>query len=321
MHRLALALILVLAMVTSVPVFACADSHDVTNTATATGGAGGNATISLVPDITVNQGGDMSHYNGNTVSVPVLSPSSSASSSVGNVSTSIISIEPNNIHSSTVPITVGDVLSPSATGGNANVTNNNENKIERGAVQNDNTNKQKQQQGQLQGQQQQQGQLQGQGQKQEINNGQTISPTQSVVIDTPRPLLGLPSPNANVIPQLSFGEVKMVPPFITDARLLPWNGEIIIAVVSQKTTKVGKVIKTSINLVNEAARKEDLTKCRIIMLAHPSTKMWSTGGSLSAGGANTVGTGGMSGAGGILPTFGRMTADTIIDLLVVRVVK
>jgi len=177
---------------------------------------------------------------------------------------------------------------------------------------------------QNQDQRQLQLQLQNQWQWQDLqnNNNQTIAPSQSVVIEAPeRPLLQTPIVIPNLIPQLSFGEVEVVSPIITDARLREWKGEIIISIVDQEKTTVGKMIKKTVELVNDAGRKEDLTKCRIICLSHPSTKMWSTGGSMTVGGSNTVGTGGMSGAGGLFPSYGRMTADTVIDIVIVRVVN
>jgi hypothetical protein len=177
-----------------------------------------------------------------------------------------------------------------------------------------------QQQQQQQGQKQFQDQGQGQGQNQ--NNDQVIAPSQNVVIEvSPRPLLNPPVLIPNIIPQLSFGEVKMVPPILTDARLKAYNGEMILGIMGQKRTTCGKAIRRTIDLVTDVNQKEDLRKCRIIFLSHPSTKMWSTGGNLSIGGANTVGTGGMSGGTGLFPSYGRMTADTIIDIIIVRVVN
>ena len=125
----------------------------------------------------------------------------------------------------------------------------------------------------------------------------------------------------NILPQLSFGETKQIKSIITDTRLKEWNGELIIAVVNQTKTTSSKIIKKTIDLVNESAQKEDLRKCRIISLSHPSTKMWSTGGAISVGGVNNVGSGMMSGASGIFPSYGRMTSDNVIDLIIVRVVE
>ena len=167
-----------------------------------------------------------------------------------------------------------------------------------------------------------QGQIGINVQEQEVNNDQTIAPVQSIVIEAPeRPLLPTPVVQGIAIPQLSFGEVKMISPMATDARLKEWNGEVIVSVVVSKKTTAGKVIKKAIDLTEKANQKEDLTKCRVIWMAAPSTKMWSTGGNISVGGANTVGTGGMSGAGGLIPSYGRMTADTIIYMVIVRVVN
>jgi hypothetical protein len=150
---------------------------------------------------------------------------------------------------------------------------------------------------------------------------QTISPSQVITIKaSQRPLLGTPVTVPNILPQLEFGESKIVKSIIVDSRLKEWNGEIILDIVIQKNTTVNKVIKKMINLVKDASIKEDLRKCRIITLSSPSTKMWSTGGSMSFGGSAATGTGGMSGALGFLPTWGRMTSNNKIELIIVRVV-
>lgn len=313
MKKLVLALVLVLAL--CVPAFAWNDTtinggiHDSYNTDNSTnntaiggaGGAGGSVTIGNIHPSATATGGSATANGG----------------SVGNITVRPeINVKP-TIDTTDVNVNVNrpvNIVAPDITNKvrvNTNIDNTdinvNKNVIERGAVKNDNTNIQ--------------GQLQGQGQEQSVNNGQTIAPSQNIVIETPRPLLPVPTLPANALPQLSFGEVKGIASIPVDARLRDWNGEIIIDVVSTTTTKAKKLFKKTVNAVRNASTKEDLTKCRIITLSHPSTKMWSTGGNLSMGGAGNVGTSGVSGGGGLLPSFGRMTADTIVDIIIVRVVN
>lgn len=153
------------------------------------------------------------------------------------------------------------------------------------------------------------------------NNDQTTMLGQSTVIETPKPYLSLPIAISSPVPQLSFGEVTTIPAFPVDARLRGWAGEIIIGIVEQTKTTVGKMIEQTINLARDASIKEDLRKCRIICLAHPSTKFYSLGGGIAGGGSGILGTTGISGVSSILPTYGRMTADTVIDIIIVRVVN
>lgn len=177
---------------------------------------------------------------------------------------------------------------------------------------------------QNQDQRQLQLQLQNQWQWQDLqnNNNQTIAPSQSIVIEAPeRPLLQTPIVIPNIIPQLSFGEVKQVASIPVDARLKEWKNEIILNEVASTTTKAKKLFKRTVDIVRDASQKEDLRNCRIITLMHPSTKMWSLGTVVSGGGAGVVGTTGISGMGGVLPSYGRMTADTVVDIIIVRVVN
>jgi hypothetical protein len=154
-----------------------------------------------------------------------------------------------------------------------------------------------------------------------FNSNHAVAVGGSVNIENEKQMLNTPLAIPNIIPDLQYGDIKTVTPFITDPRLKQWNGEYIIQVVSKCKAKGYDIIEKTIELVNDANQKEDLTKCRIMVRKYPSTKMWTTGGSMTVGGSGFVGSGGMSGALGILPSYGRMTADDVYDMFILRVVN
>lgn len=307
--------LIVILMLMAVPAFAGGwdgdtyNDNSITNTATATGGAGGNATSSIVPQITVNQTG-IGGPNA-TVNVPVLSPSasSSSSSSVGNVSGgSIVGIAPNmGGPNETLTVNTGPILSPSATGGTANVTSNNSNKIESGAVRNTNSN--------IQGQNQDQNQGQLQGQMQ--NNNQEISPTQTTTIKVEKPYMNAPSTSA---PEVNFGDGKVMWGFDDVQFGVPMykKGEQIKELIdSTANVKAKKLIKTALSM-----KKGELPityNTRLLIVKKEAQKSYAVSIIGAPAGAGVLGTSGVTGSAVIGPSFAGTKANDLFDIYLVKV--
>ncbi|RPI53722.1 MAG: hypothetical protein EHM49_04010, partial [Deltaproteobacteria bacterium] len=214
-----------------------------------------------------------------------------------------------------------------ATGGTANVTNNNtfrpdvnttdinvnENKIERGAVQNDNRNiqgqKQKQQQKQTQGQEM------DQAQKQDMNNEQTISPTQTTTIITEKPFTPIPTVG---VPELNFGSGKVDWNF---AALLPkigvpllGAGEIVKEVIdTTANVPIKRLLPTALSM--KKAELPITYNTRIVIVKAEAQKSWTTGGPLSGGATGVLGTTGTAVGGSVIPSMGGTKAHDLYTII------
>ncbi len=157
---------------------------------------------------------------------------------------------------------------------------------------------------------------------QSVNNGQTISPIQEtkIEIENPKQFLSTPGSEVNPIPQLTYGNVKMIDVHTIDARVkVLTKGDIILSVKSTKTTKIQCLYETIIKGIQKLnGEGNNLWNIRIVVWSKNSVRMWSTGGQISGGGSGILGTTGIAGVLGIFPTFGRMTAD---DLFIVQFVQ
>jgi hypothetical protein len=179
----------------------------------------------------------------------------------------------------------------------------------------------------VQGQNQNQGQLQGQiqGQKQGQNNDQVIAPSQSINIETPRSLLAAPNTNGVELNYFSGGKrdvTSVFPKFVTKD-VLPISSKDVIYRVFSVTANVKFK-----NLYNKAI--DDMTKAiadkwpkeriRYSIVEFDAMKSWNTGGNMGgAGSALTGPTSGVSGAAGIIPSFGGSKVDPLYTITIIIV--
>jgi hypothetical protein len=149
----------------------------------------------------------------------------------------------------------------------------------------------------------------------------TVSPTS--IYEATQPLTNPSTVIPNAIPQLQFGTVKAVDVPIVDARVRPLQkDDILLEVLLTKTTKINGLFETLIKMNRTINSKGyNMANVRVIVFEKLSTKMWSTGGNISASGAGYVGTGSMGGAGGLMPSYGRMTADSVFIAQYILVVS
>lgn len=195
-------------------------------------------------------------------------------------------------------------------------TNNNTNKIESGAVKNTNTNTNTN----ANSNKQDQSQKQSQGQVQGQNNDQVISPSQSIVIETPRAYLGAPSVG---VPELNFGQGKVDWYF---ANALPKigiplyqsNEEIKEVLDTTANVPIKKVLKVALKM-----KKAQMPLCynvRIIVVKAEAQKSWTSGGSLSGAGSY-VGSAGSAVSGSLVPSVGGTKANDLYTIIIVKTVK
>lgn len=226
-----------------------------------------------------------------------------------------ITNNPTNINT---PVAIG------GQGGDANVNNDvhntnvninkpkftNKNVIEEGAVQNDNTNIQRQ--GQLQGQ------LQGQDQTQ--NNEQTISPIQTVTIKTEKPFANIPSVG---VPELNFGNGSIIKmsshlPRFKGVTLLASGDTIHTIIDIAANVPFKKLYKTILKMARENAIQAPYLRFQVTMME--GQKSWTTGGSLAGGGTGLLGATGVAGGGSLIPSVGGTKAHPLFTIIAVNVV-
>ena len=201
---------------------------------------------------------------------------------------------------------VGNVSATGGAGGSAIVNDNSK-------TYNTNTNINGQHQGQVQGQLQ--------GQNQEINNGQVISPFQSIVIEAQkRAYLGAPSVG---VPELNFGNGKII---LDIAKSLPKFGIPIL----EPTDDVKELLDITANIKFKNLYKTILgmkkalmplcynVKVQVVMME--GQKSWTSGGSLSGAGSY-VGTAGSAASGSLIPSWGGTKADPLFTVIMVKTVK
>jgi hypothetical protein len=336
MKKYLLALILVLVMV--VPVFAGSgpdpDNHSntgpnsgVQNTGSnaviqqanpvinATGGAGGagglGGSATILPGAIVNSVEPTLNYN------PTFNPTNKVDNKV-NVDTNV----GNNVG-------IGNKsFSPSATAtvekGAVDIDNKNVNvNINKPEFNNKNVGINKQSQGQKQDQKQQQGQVQGQMQ----NNKQEIKPVQTVLFESPTPLLNAPS---QMVPELNFGNGRMIDatkslPNFAIYGIMKLGSEAIREVLSvNANVKFKNLYKAVLDDAKDVANggKKTLTDIRYQIIRAEGQKSWTTGGNLGGAGSalSASGLSGVSGAGSIIPQWGGTKADDLFTIIFVRVV-
>ena len=268
----------------------------------ATGGAGGSATVKDVGNVSIG-GGFLSK---------TLSPEASASANVKNDNVNVGIVAPD--------ITNVNVNKPEFNNKNVVVTdinnkvkvdttdvNINKNVIEKGAVKNDNVNQQK------------------------MNNDQTIAPVQTtdIVIEAPKQnLLGLPSQS---VPEMNFGNGKMLDatsklPNFAIYGIKPLKDEAIMEVISiaaniKFKNLYKKVLDDAKSICALPRTVQSGANIRYQIIRAEAQKSWSTGGNLGGGGSGLAsnGLGAGSGAGSLIPSWGGTKADDLFTVIFVKV--
>ncbi|MCZ7405026.1 MAG: hypothetical protein O8C67_08860 [Candidatus Methanoperedens sp.] len=234
----------------------------------------------------------------------------------------------------------GSILSPSATatggtggtggaGGSATAT------IEKGAIDNKNTNTNlntnlnsntnkmdnKNTNTNIQGQQQ--GQMQGQSQSTKNSN----NAKQTVLFESPTPLLIAPSQN---VPELNFGNGRMIDatkslPNFAIYGIKKLGDEAIREVLNvNANVKFKNLYKAILDDAKGVANggKKTLSDVRYQVIRAEGQKSWTTGGNLGGAGSalSTTGLSGASGAGSIIPQWGGTKADDLFTIIFVKVI-
>lgn len=159
-------------------------------------------------------------------------------------------------------------------------------------------------QGQQQGQGQVQGQMQDQGQFQGQNNKQVIAPKQTVLFESPTPLLNFPS---QLVPELNFGNGRMIdatkslPKFaIYGIKPLDIDKEMISAVLNvNANVKFKKLYQAVLDDAKAVANggKKTLTDVRYQIIRAEAQKTWTTGGNFGGAGSGLASSGLSGGSG------------------------
>ena len=167
-----------------------------------------------------------------------------------------------------------------------------------------------------------QGQIQGQSQ----NNKQTIAPVQETIITTPQELLALPS---QYVPSLNFGSGRMkdvtaTMPNFAIYGIAKYAGEPILDVLNvNANVKFKNYFKAILNDAKDIASAKNFkaSEVRIIVVCAEAQKTWTTGGNIGGGGSALAsgGLGGISAVGSIIPQFGGTKSDDLFTILFVKV--